>query len=79
MKKIMVLMALSCCLLACGQQLPESQPASASATMPPQTMSDRMGGADLSMTEVGEAEPAARQPLEAKKYMALRHHLAVEV
>lgn len=67
-------------LAACGQQESASladsaSPAPASAKM----AADRvLGGAAQSMTEL--SEPATAQPnAELKKYVALRHHLNVEV
>jgi predicted small lipoprotein YifL len=79
MKKIIVLLVLSTCLVACGQQAPEHLPASAPADMARKSVADSMGGAELSMTEASEPEPALKSAPEAKKYIALRHHLAVEV
>lgn len=83
MKKIMVLMVLSLGLIGCGQHQPEATSASAPAEMArsapaPKMMADSMGGAEQGMTEV--SEPAADQAnAEVKKYIALRHHLNVEV
>lgn len=82
MKKIMVLMVLSIALISCGQRQSEvaaSAPAEMARSAPaPKMMADSMGGAEQGMTEV--TEPTAGQAnAEVKKYIALSHHLSVEV
>ena len=76
MKKIIGFISLSLLLVACGQQQSASAPEMARAPAPMAKMAaDAMlGGAEQSLTEY--SEPNTTQ---AKKYIALRHHLNVEL
>lgn len=66
-------------LVACGQQASEvamENTRMAAAPMAKMAADAVLGGAEQSMTEVSEPN---QQPAELKKYIALRHHLNVEM
>lgn len=69
---------LSVWLVACGQQHPAGEPEMARAAAPMAKMAadSVLGGAEQSMTELSEPSSATQ---EVKKYIALRHHLNVEL
>jgi hypothetical protein len=69
---------MSIALVACGQQASDSpsEMARAAAPMTKMAADSMLGGAEQSMTEL--SEPTATNP-EVKKYIALRHHLNVEL
>ena len=76
--KIMWWTLLSVWLVACGQQHPASEPEMERAAAPMAKMAADgvLGGAEQSMTELSEPSSANQ---EVKKYIALRHHLTVEL
>lgn len=76
MKKIIGLTLLSLLLVACGQQQAANTPEMARAAAPMAKMAadTMLGGAEQSLTEYSEPNPT-----QAKKYIALRHHLNVEL
>lgn len=76
--KIMWWMLLSVLLVACGQERSASEPEMARAAAPMAKMAadSVLGGAEQSMTELSEPSSANQ---EVKKYIALRHHLNVEL
>lgn len=76
MKKIIGFISLSLLLVACGQQPSATAPEMARASVPMAKMAadTMLGGAEQSLTEYSEPNPA-----QAKKYIALRHHLNVEL
>lgn len=66
-------------LASCGQQVPEAPVENvrvASAPMANMASDAVLGGAEQSMTEMSEPN---QPPAEQKKYIALRHHLNVEM
>ncbi|WP_020183000.1 DUF4349 domain-containing protein [Methylotenera sp. 1P/1] len=77
MKTIWILIC-SVLLVACGQERAASEPdmARAAAPMAKMAADNVLGGAEQSMTEL--SEPTAGQQ-QARKYIALRHHLNVEL
>lgn len=78
MKKIMVLVAFCMGLVACGEPAPDNPKLSESADRARLASVQSMGGAELSLTEA--SEPLAKQANpNIKKYIALRHHVSVEV
>ncbi|HAF00681.1 MAG TPA: DUF4349 domain-containing protein [Methylophilaceae bacterium] len=80
MYKILLSVLISIVISACGQSTTPSTPAGmAPAAAPAKMAADRvMGGAELSLTEV--SEPSAQQVSpDARKYIALRHHLTLEM
>lgn len=74
--KIIWILLCSALLVACGQQPSSSEPEMARAPAPMAKMAaDAMlGGAEQSLTEYSEPDTT-----QAKKYIALRHHLNVEL
>ncbi|MDX1915913.1 MAG: DUF4349 domain-containing protein [Methylophilus sp.] len=80
MYKILLSVLISIVISACGQPTTSSTPADMPrAAAPAKMAADRvMGGAELSLTEV--SEPSAQQVNpDARKYIALRHHLTLEM
>jgi hypothetical protein len=69
---------MSIVLVACGQPTPDSSQEMARVATPMAKMAadSVLGGAEQSMTEL--SEPSSTHP-EVKKYIALRHHLNVEL
>jgi len=75
--RIFLLIILSAILSACGQSSAPNENVASRMAAPAKIAADAvMGGAELSMTEI--SEPALINT-ELKKYIALRHHLNVEV
>ncbi|EUJ11521.1 hypothetical protein Meth11DRAFT_2366 [Methylophilaceae bacterium 11] len=76
--KTLWMLVCSVLLVACGQERAASEPdmARAAAPMAKMAADNVLGGAEQSMTEL--SEPTAGQQ-QARKYIALRHHLNVEL
>lgn len=76
MNKIIGFISLSLLMVACGQQPSsnESEMARAPAPMAKMAADAMMGGAEQSLTEYSEPDTS-----QARKYIALRHHLNIEL
>ena len=86
MKRLLLVLALQILLSACGQSPPSASPEAASAPMPMERSVGKMaadveGGAEQSLTQISEPQPIepAGDSTSVKKYIALRHHLQIEI